>query len=223
MESKVNLLISEKTYGGELDTPLFDQKGGTGNVGLNFGDLETGIPSDVKYFYIRHDGKEQIYACGVYIKAVGTKWGGYVAGAASADRPYNPNFFRSGGLDSDGLPETSTKDYELLRTVAMANPEMGIRLHMDRTNKAKKSEALGYANSGLSFNPKLLEVTALDFSGNTGLLPKAGVIYPKPVEAHKVGTCGDEAKLGISINIPEEVEGSGHVQVSVAIKYRYTK
>ena len=43
--------------------------------GLDFDDIETGIPTEVKYIYVRHDGQEPIYNVGLYIKPVGTEWG----------------------------------------------------------------------------------------------------------------------------------------------------
>ena len=99
---------------------------------------------------------------------------------------------------------------------------MGCRLHLNRDDAQVVSNSLGFNNIGTSFIPLILPTTSLNYSGNPSLAKTDGVIYPEPMDQDKYGRVGDEAKIGISLLFPEEVEGSGHIQFGVAIKYRYT-
>ena len=218
----ISLTVSESTYGPDFSSTIFSSTGLSDLAGLDFGDLETGEDSTTKQLFIRHDGIEPVYNVGFYIKSIGSKWGGYVDTAPTANVPFNPNFFRSGGINPDTtLPFTSTEDYEYMRSIAFNNPDMGIRLHMDRTIPILKSAGLGNANAGLNFSPLALETTALDYSksANSHL---TGFIYPDPNDGSKTGKDGDEALVGISIKLPEETVGSGHIEFSTSIKYRFT-
>jgi len=220
--AEVILTSSLESYGDESTNKIYDNTGNKELKGEDFGDLETGVDSPTIYYYVRHDGTELIYNVGMYLKAVGVSWGGYVSDAEDSYYPYNPNFFREGGLDENDIPNTSTNDYEFLRTNAYNNNEMGVRIHQDRSNDAVKSNGLGYDNLGLSFSPITLYTTAMDYS-KTSDDQIDGVIYPAPVDQSNYGLVGDEARIGISIKLPEETEGSGHIQFGVAIKYRYTQ
>jgi hypothetical protein len=218
----VTMLLSPESYGPLFPDGLYKSDGSTSNTGIDFGDLETGTESDIYYTYLRHDGIEPIYNTGFYIRAMGIEWGGYVSTDATAHDPYNPNWFRSGGLKDNGLPSTGTEDYEFMRNVAKNNPEMGLRVHYDRNNVAVRTSGLGYNNEGLNFSPITLKTEAMDYSlsGNPQL---DGWIYPEPLDENKLGGDGDEAALGLSILIPEDTEGSGHIQWVFAIRYRHTQ
>ena len=220
--AEVILTSSLFSYGDESDNTIFDKDGTATLKGEDFGDLETGVDSSPIFYFVRHNGTEPIYDVGIYLKAVGVNWGGYVASSPYSSSPYNPNFFRSGGMDDNDIPQTSTNDYEFMRTSALNNPEMGVRIHLDRSNDAAKTNGLGYDNYGLSFSPVTLETTAMDYS-KTSEDQISGLIYPEPLDDTQLGLVGDEARVGVSIKLPEETEGSGHVQFGVAVKYRYTQ
>lgn len=219
---EVNIITALESYGTELDSTIFKNDGTNTLPGIDFGDLETGLSSETKFLYFRHDGLEPIYAGGFFLRALGTNWGGYVASSPDSVFPYNPNFFRSGGVDENNIPNASTRDYEFLRTSAANDPENGVRLHLDRNNEFIRTPGLGYNNQGLSVSPISLQPTALDFTQNPSLAQTVGVIYPEPVDQSKYAKVGDEAKIGFSLRFSEDVVGSGHVQLSVAFKYRYT-
>ena len=218
----VEVTSSPSTYGDPNDETIFDNEGTRTLIGSDFGDIETGTSSDIKFFYFRHDGQEPIYDCGFYLKAVGSRWGGYVADAETSQLPYNPNFFRNGGIDENSVPNTSTDDYELLRISSQNNQEMGVRLHLDSSNSQLFENSLGYNNIGLSFNTKKLPITAMNYE-DTSASQIEGTIYPAPLDDTKRGKFGDEAKVGISLKMPEEISGSGVLQFGVAMKYRYTQ
>jgi len=218
----VNLISSPTSYGAESTETIYDSAGTRTLPGYDFGDLETGQNSHISWFYFRHDGTEEIYNVGAYIRSIGTEWGGYVASADSSYIPYNPNWFRSGGVDENDYPQTSTEDYNFMREQAFNNPEKGMRLHTDRNNPTVKTNGLGYQNEGLSFSPKVLPVTTLDYSSTSN--PQLdGVIYPEPIDSSQKAQAGDEAKMGVSLNISTDVVGSGVIQFSLALKYRYTQ
>jgi hypothetical protein len=219
--AEVILTSSLTSYGDESENYIYDKDGGKTLKGEDYGDLETGVDSDIIFYYLRHDGQEPIYDVGIYLKTIGVNWGGYVSSADEATIPYNPNFFRSGGIDENGIPKTSTEDYEFMRKVAYENPEMGVRIHQDRSNDAIKSNGLGYSNIGLSFSPMTLLASSMDYS-KTSNAQTDGLIYPGPIDSTQYGLVGDEARIGVSIKLPDEVEGSGHIQFGVAVKYRYT-
>lgn len=219
---EVSLTTSNISYGEEYNEKIFDKDGSKSGDGFDFGDLETGVDSDIIKLYLRHDGKAPIYNLSYYIRSLGVNWGGYVESDPDSYWPYNPNYFREGGINDDtDLPNTSTKDYEFMRTNAYNNPEMGIRVHYDRSDENVKSNGLGYNNTGLNFSPIILASTAMDYSksGNDQL---DGYVYPEPNDEGKIGCDGDEALVGFSVKLPEDVVGSGHVQFSVTFKYRYT-
>ena len=219
----VTVTSSPLTYGDPNINTIYDNLGTRTLIGSDYGDIETGFPSPTKFFYFRHDGTEPIYSCGFYIKAIGSNWGGYVSTADTSFFPYNPNFFRNGGIDPVTLiPNTSTDDYELLRISAQNNQEMGVRLNFDRTNDLILENSLGYNNIGLSFNPLPLSINSMDYS-LTSSPQIEGTIYPAPLDDTKRGKFGDEARVGVSIKLPVEVTGSGIVQFGVAMKYRYTQ
>jgi hypothetical protein len=217
----VILTSSLESYGDESDNTIFDNLGGTSLSGEDFGDIETGVDSPTKFYYLRHDGAEPIYDVGIYLKAIGVPWGGYVADAEDARFPYNPNFFKFGGLDEDDHPQSSTEDYNFLRKAADNDPEMGVRIHMDREDPSVKTEGLGADNVGLNFSPIILDKTSLDTSKTSDDIDN-GYIYPEPDDSSKTAKVGDEALIGVSLQLPEETEGSGILQFSVAVKYRYT-
>lgn len=218
---EVELTSSLFSYGDESENIIYDNEGTKTLIGEDFGDLETGQESPVKWFYFRHNGEEPIYNVGIFIRAVGTEWGGYVPSYPDSKLPFNPNIFRSGGLTESGSPTSSTVDYEFMRQCALSNPEMGVRLHQDRNDEFIKTPGLGYDNKGLSFSPISLKRETLDFSKSSD--PQLdGLIYPEPLDSSKIAQAGDEAKIGISIKIPEDTIGAGHVQFAIAIKYRYT-
>ena len=218
---EIELISSPISYGENSDEKIFFNDGSLSLNGADFGDLETGEESAVKYFYFRHTGAEPIYNVGIYMKAVGISWGGYVDSFPDSKLPYNPNFFRSGGLTSNGFQTSSTQDYEFMRQSALSNPDMGIRLHLNKSNELIKTYGLGYDNKGLSFSPITLKSTSLDFSRSSNQI-RDGYIYPEPEDSSKTSKDGDEAKIGVSIRIPEDTIGSGHIQFSIALKYRYT-
>lgn len=218
---EVNIITSYQSYGGEYDTKIYKNDGSLTLSGLDFGDLETGTESAPTFIYFRHDGLEPIYAGGFYIRAIGTDWGGYVSSSPDSPFPYNPNFFRTGGIDENLIPYASTVDYEFVRTAAVNDPANGCRLHMDRSNEFIKTSGLGYNNQGISIAPISLKATSLDYSMNPTLQKIDGTIYPEPLDQAKYGLAGDEAKVGFSLRFSEEVEGSGHVQIAVAFKFRY--
>lgn len=220
--SVVSLTFSNQSYGEEYTEDLFKNDGSKTLDGLNFGDIETGTNYPPRFLYIRHDGLEPIYNTNYFIRTVGSEWGGYVADAEDAHQPYNPNWFRNGGLDPDGdYPQTATNDYDLLRTSAQNNSEMGLRIHYDRSDDNVRTDGLGYDNAGLNFSPILLQSESCDYSG-TDDEGKNGYINPEPEDDNKLGTTGDESRLGLSIKMPEDIEGSGHIQFAFAVKYRYT-
>jgi len=219
----MNIIVtaSYESNGNDIDTLIFDNSGAKGLVGSDFGDLETGKESSIIWYYFRHDGENPIYDTSFYIRALGLEWGGYVPDADDSRLPYNPNFFRNGGLDEDGNITTSTADYDLMRTLAYNNPEMGVRLHMDRNDETVKTNGLGYENKGLSFSSLPLASTSLDYSKSSNE-ELDGYIYATPADQSKVGQDGDEAKVGVSIKLPDDLEDSGHIQFSLVMKYRYT-
>lgn len=219
--STVTLTMANDTYGEEFTEPLYKNDGSENLEGMDFGDIETGTEYAPRYMYMRHDGLEPIYAASYYIRTVGIEWGGYVASAEDAHEPYNPNWFRTGGKNDDGIPYSSTVDYELMRTSAKNNGEMGLRVHYDRADESVRTNGLGYDNKGLNFSAILLQQEALDYSG-TDADPHDGYIMPEPTDENKLGTVGDEARVGLSIKMPEDIEGSGHIQFAYAVKYRYT-
>lgn len=219
---EVNIITSLSSYGNELESTIFKNDGTNTLPGIDFGDLETGSASQPLFLYFRHDGLEPITSGGFFLRAVGTNWGGYVASSPSSTLPHNPNYFRSGGVDVNNIPNASTKDYEFLRTAATNDPENGIRLHLDRSNEFIKTAGLGYDNQGLSVSPITLKSSAMLYTLNPTLPQTNGVIYPEPADQSKYSKVGDEAKVGFSVRFSEDVVGSGYVQVSVAFKYRYT-
>ena len=220
--SVVTLTISPESYKDDYNEPIYKKDGSEDGSGIDFGDIETGIEYPPRWLWIRHDGLEPVYNASYYIRTIGTNWGGYVADREDAHIPYNPNWFRSGGKDPDtDLPRSSTVDYEFMRNIALNNEEMGARVHYDREDDTVRTSGLGYDNKGLNFSAIKLTKVSLDYSG-TDAEEKDGYIYPEPDDENKIGTSGDEARLGLSIKIPEDIEGSGHVQFSFAIKYRYT-
>ena len=217
----VNIITSLESYGSEFVESIYKNDGTKTLKGLDFNDIETGIPTATRYIYIRHDGLEPIYNVGFYIKPVGTNWGGYVSSRADTTLPYNPNFFRSGGVFENGSPTTSSLDYNFIREMAFNNPDMGCRLHLVRNDIYSKANSLGFNNVGISITPLAMPTTCLDYS-RTSSAQLSGTLYPEPTDQSKYGKVGDEAKVGISLSFPEEVVGSGHVQFALAIKYRYT-
>jgi len=215
---QVRLYTSLESYSTESDNTIFDNSGTKELQGEDFGDLETGVASDTKYFYVRHDGTEKVYNVAYYLRSLGNEWGGYCADYP--DKDYNPNWFKNGGLNDDGLPNTSTQDYEFMRLQAYNNPEMGLRVHYDRESPAIRTDGLGYDNVGLSFSAITLQNTSLDTSKGGEAIN--GEIAPAPIDASQQGYVGDEALLGLSVKLSEDIIGSGHVQFTFAIKYRYT-
>lgn len=220
--SVVTLKLAAETYGEDYSEPLYKNTGEETLNGLDFGDIETGMEYAPKYIWLRHDGLEPVYDTSYYIRTVGVEWGGYVATAEDAHEPYNPNWFRSGGKDADtDVPMSSTVDYELMRTSAKNNGEMGLRVHWDREDVNTRTNGLGYDNTGLNFSSIVMQKESMDYSG-TDTDPRDGYIYPEPIDENKFGVVGDESKLGLSLKMPEDIEGSGHIQFGFAIKYRYT-
>ena len=219
----VELSSSETSYGDELNNPLFDNVGTNTGKGVDFGDLETGDNSNTRFLYLRHNGEEPIYDAAVYLKAYGYEWGGYVEGYETSRFPNNPNFFKHGGYDEESYPNSSTDDYEFMRLQGYNNPEKGVRLHLDRNNDQLKEQSLGYDNKGLNFSAIPLPVSCMDYSKTTANTAIAGYIYPEPDNFSNAGKVGDEAKIGLSLNISEDVVGAGHVQFAVTVKYRYTQ
>ena len=219
--STVTLAIAQDTYGDGYTEPLYRNDGSDTLEGIDFGDIETGVEYAPREVWLRHDGLDPIYNVGYYIRTLGVEWGGYVPSAEDAHEPYNPNWFKHGGKVDD-LPQSSTVDYELMRTSAKNNAEMGLRVHWDRADAAVRTNGLGYDNQGLNFSNIKLQKESVDYSG-TDLSERDGYIYPEPIDDNKLGLAGDEAKLGLSIKMPEDIEGSGHIQFSFAVKYRYTK
>ena len=218
----VTLTMAKESYGSEYEDALFKNDGSTELKGIDFGDVETGNEYMPKYLYLRHDGLEPVYASSYYLRTLGAEWGGYVASAEDSHEPYNPNWFKHGGVKEDsGYPTNSTADYELLRNVAKNNAEMGIRIHYDRADDVTRTSGLGYDNQGLNFSGIVLQKESVDYSG-TDIEEKNGYLYPEPEDDTKLGKAGDESRLGISIKLPEDIIGSGHVQFGFAIKYRYT-
>lgn len=217
----VNITTSLESYGSEFNESIYKNDGTKTLKGLDFNDIETGTPTTVRYIYVRHDGLEPIYNVGFYIRPVGANWGGYVNSSPDSTLPYNPNFFRSGGVNTSGLPYTSSLDYNFIRELAFNNPDMGCRLHLNRLDEFEKTNGLGFENVGTSITPLSMPITCLDYS-KTSSTKLSGTLYPEPTDQNKYGKVGDEAKVGISLAFPEEVVGSGHVQFSLAIKYRYT-
>ena len=106
--------------------------------------------------------------------------------------------------------------------MAENNPDTGCRLHLNRNNELERHNSLGFNNVGTSLVPLVMPVSTLDFSKSPTTPQVPGKLYPEPSDQSKYGKVGDEAKIGISLLFPEEVEGSGHVQFALAIKYRYT-
>jgi len=219
--SVVTLKLAAETYGDEYSEPIYKNDGSNTLEGLDFGDIETGIEYAPRYVWLRHDGLEPIYNTAYYIRTVGTEWGGYVAGAEDSHEPYNPNWFRSGGKNENDIPYSSTVDYELMRNSAKNNGEMGLRIHYDRSDEITRTNGLGYDNVGLNFSAIKLQQESGDWSG-TDDDPRDGYIMPEPIDENKFGVVGDEARLGMSLKMPEDIEGSGHIQFGFAVKYRYT-
>jgi len=220
--SVVTLSIAQDTYGESYTEPLYKNDGTDELEGMDFGDIETGREYAARMVWLRHDGLEPIYSTAYYIRTVGSEWGGYVADAEDAHEPYNPNWFREGGKDPDtDVPRSSTVDYELMRTSAKNNSEMGLRVHYDREDINVRTDGLGYENKGLNFSSIMVQAESLDVS-NTDDEAKDGYLWPEPEDENKLGTVGDEALLGLSIKMPEDIEGSGHIQFAFAVKYRYT-
>jgi len=220
--STVTLKISDQSYGEDWIEPLYKNDGSTNLQGIDFGDIETGTEYLPRFVYLRHDGLDPIYNVAYYIRTVGIEWGGYVASEEDAHEPYNPNWFKNGGVTDDGAPTSSTADYELLRLSAKNNGEMGLRVHYDREDDLIRTNGLGYDNQGLNFSAIKTQSTCLDVSA-TDDEARDGYIYSEPIDENKLGKVGDEARLGLSIKMPDDIEGSGHVQLGFAIKYRYTK
>ena len=218
----VNIVTAFESYGSEFQENIYKSDGSKTLTGMDFNDLETGVESNVRYLYIRHDGMEPIYNVGFYIKPVGPEWGGYVQSSPDSVLPYNPNLFREGGVGSNNSPKTSSADYNFVRSIAETNPDTGCRLHLNRENPLEKNNSLGFNNIGTSLVPLILPVSTLDFSKSPTTQQVPGKIYSEPSDQSKYGKVGDEAKIGISLLFPEEVEGSGHVQFALAIKYRYS-
>lgn len=218
----VNIITSFESYSSEFQEQIYKNDGSKTLTGMDFSDIETGIPTNTRFLYVRHDGNEPIYNVGMYIKPVGPEWGGYVSVSPDSELPYNPNIFRDGGISEQGIPRTSSVDYNFVRSVAENNPDTGCRLHLNRDNALEKGNALGFNNIGTSLVPLILPISALDYTKNLTLAQVPGTIYPEPLDQSKYGKVGDEAKIGISLLFPEEVEGSGHIQFGLAIKYRYT-
>lgn len=218
----VNIVTAFESYANEFQENIYKNDGLKTLKGMDFNDLETGVPSNTRFLYIRHDGMEPIYNVGLYIKPVGPEWGGYVQTAPDSVLPYNPNLFREGGISGNGVPKTSSVDYNFLRSMAENNPDTGCRLHLNRKNDLERHNSLGFNNVGTSLIPVILPVSSLDYSKNPTLQQIPGTLYPEPTDQTKYGKVGDEARIGISLLFPEEVEGSGHVQFALAIKYRYT-
>jgi hypothetical protein len=218
---ELEVTSSLTSYGSEYEDLILGGDALNSLKGRDFGNIETGETSDILFYYFRHSGTEAIYNVGIYLRTVGTDWGGYCEDYDNSKLPYNPNIFKNGGVNENGYPMTSTADYEFMRTVAYNNPEMGVRLHQDRENIMVKDDALGYKNKGLSFSDISLKTTTLDYT-KTSDSQIEGLIYPEPIDSSKKGQAGDEAKLGISIRLPEETEGAGYIQFAIAIKYRYT-
>ena len=223
MSIVVELQSSRTSYGEEPTDPLFDNVGTSEGRGLDFGDLETGNDSDIDFLYIRHNGTEPIYDTAVYLRTYGPAWGGYIEGYEDAIYPNNPNFFKNGGYDEYGYPQTSTDDYEFMRLQGYNNPENGVRIHFDRNNPDYKTNSLGYDNKGLSFSALGMPLSAMDYSNTSTNIAKGGYIYPEPDNYANAGKVGDEAKIGVSLNISEDVIGAGVVQFAVTVKYRYTQ
>ena len=219
----VKLTISSSSYDQETTDKIYGPDGDKSVDGYDFGEVETGSPSARRWYFVRHDGAEKIYNAGLYLRPFGNSWGGYCPDYPDSRFPYNPNIFMNGGVDDNRVPKTSTEDYNLLRESADNNPDMGVRLYLDRSNPDTKTDGLGYNNKGLNFSPVPLPSTALDFSNCSSLDKIDGVIYPRPIDDSDDGKCGDEALIGIDVQLPEEIEGSGYVQFSVGIKYRYTE
>lgn len=222
MPTEVSIKFAKTSYGADDTDSLYDNLGTTTLKGYDLGDIETGVDQPINTLFLRTDGLEVIYNCGFFLRAVGLEWGGYVPSADTALRPYNPNFFRSGGLDGLGNPQQSTADYEFMRLEARNNPEMGLRLHLDRSNTSTRTNGLGYNNTGLSFSPIQLPLSAMSYTQPSSNTPLAGRIYPDPVDPVKRGNVGDEAKIGVSFKLGDDVIGSGIVQIGLAIVYRYT-
>jgi len=219
----VTVNFSKTSYGtGQYDA-LFDSLGTSTLEGFDYGDIETGVEYPPMWLYLQHDGIEPIYSCRFFLRAVGLNWGGYVPSASTAVDPYNPNIFRSGGINQvTGWPNSSTADYETFRIDARDNPEMGVRLHLNRENELIRTNGLGHQNIGLSFNPISMPLTTMLYANSTTNVPRAGVIYPKTDVVADQGKIGDEAKVGISIKLGEDLIGGGFAQIGVSIAYRHT-
>ena len=217
----VTMSISSSSYGIDFADPLYNNTGLESLPGLDFGDIETGTEYSQTPIWVRHDGIEPVFDVNYYLKTIGVEWGGYVSSAGASPDPFNPNWFKNGGLADGGTPNTATKDYELMRTSALNNSEMGLRIHYDRADAAIRTNGLGYANTGLNFSGIRLQKEALDYS-LSAITPTDGYIHPESIDEAKMGKSGDEAMLGLSVKMPEDIIGSGHVQFALAIKYRYT-
>jgi len=217
----VTLTMASSSYGEIFEDNLYKNDGTETGIGVDFGNIETGTENVPTFMYLRHDGIEPIYSCSYYLRTIGTEWGGYVSTADTAENPFNPNWFRDGGLSELGVPKTATVDYELMRTSAANNSEMGLRVHYDRADNNVRTTGLGYSNAGLNFSSILLQQQALDYSlsGNT---PLDGYIHPEPIDGAKLGKVGDEARIGLSVKMPEDIVGSGYVQFAFAVTFRYT-
>jgi hypothetical protein len=125
-------------------------------------------------------------------------------------------------LDENELPQRSTADYEFFRLQGRDNPEMGMRLHLNRNDLTLRTNGLGHQNVGLSFSTITLPLTAMDYSRPSSNAPTPGRIYPDPIDLDDRGKVGDEAKVGVSFKLSEDVVGGGFAQVSLAVAYRFT-
>lgn len=219
---EVELTSSLTSYGDTSTETIYGDDGISSLNGRSIGYIETGEVSETIFYYFRHNGTEPVYNVSIYLRAIGLGWGGYCSDFPDSKQAFNPNVFRSGGLDENGTPFSSTEDYNFMRTSAQNNPEMGIRIHQDRLDPNSFSEGLGYDNKGLSFSPIALQSSTLDFTKSSDTQSN-GLIYPTPLDSSKTGQAGDEAKIGMSVKLPEDTVGAGHIQFAVALKYRYTQ
>lgn len=221
MPLEVTLKISKTSYANESFDALKDRMGTELLEGFNYGDIQTGDDYPPVFMYVRHSGIEPVNAVRLFLKTAGTDWGGFVFSSPSSKFPYNPHYFRLGGLDGNGIPRQSTIDYEFFRTQARDNPEMGMRLHLNRSDEFIRTNGLGYQNIGISSSPIILPVTAMDYSGTTNS-QTPGRIYPDPLTLEGRGKSGDEAKIGVSFKLSPDTIGGGFAQIALSIAYRFT-
>ena len=52
----VNIITSFESYGSEFQENIYKNDGSKTLTGMDFNDLETGVPSNTRFLYIRHDG-----------------------------------------------------------------------------------------------------------------------------------------------------------------------